>query len=117
MSEAANVYSYLSNQAKFKLNENSKIEDYFNSEIQEGKIMNKELSKYIAPFDYFDKALIVFSAATGRISIISFASIIEAFAEIANASFSLIFFYCRNNKKIIKNKKKNRKKNHNKIVM
>ena len=87
MSEAANIYSYLSNQAKFKLNENSKIEDYFNSEIQEGKIMNKKLSKYIALFDYFDKALIVLSAATGRISIISFASIIEAPVEIFKCKF------------------------------
>ena len=87
MSEAANIYSYLSNQAKFKLNENSKIEDYFNSEIQEGKIMNKKLSKYIALFDYFEKALIVLSAATGRISIISFASIIEAPVEIFKCKF------------------------------
>ena len=87
MSEAANIYSYLSNQAKFKLNENSKIEDYFNSEIQEGKIMNKKLSKYIALFDYFEKASIVLSAATGRISIISFASIIEAPVEIFKCKF------------------------------
>ena len=57
--------SNLSGQTKFRLNKIIKIEDYFNSEIQERKIMSKKLSKYIAPFDYFDKALIVLSATKG----------------------------------------------------
>ena len=38
--------------------------------------MSKKLSKYVAVFDYFDKALIVLSATSGGASIISFASII-----------------------------------------
>ena len=33
--EALNKYSNLSNQTKFRLNGNIKIEDYFNSEIHE----------------------------------------------------------------------------------
>ena len=44
--EAINTSS-LSNQAKFGLNEIIKIEDCFNSEIQERKIMSKKLRKYI----------------------------------------------------------------------
>ena len=48
--------------------------------------MRKKLSKYIAAFDYFYKALIVLSATRGRISIISFASDIGVFAGIASAS-------------------------------
>ena len=40
---------------KLKLNEINKIKDYFNSEIQERKIMSKKGSKYIAAFDYIDK--------------------------------------------------------------
>ena len=47
--------SSLSNQTKFRLNEIIKTEDYFNSEIQERKIMSKKLSKYTAAFNYFDK--------------------------------------------------------------
>ena len=57
------------------------MKHYFNSEIQERKIMNKKLSKYIAAFDYFDKILIVLSATSGGISIISFASVIGVLQE------------------------------------
>ena len=46
--ETANIYSNLSHQTKIRLNEINKIKDYFNSEIQERKIMSKKLSKYIA---------------------------------------------------------------------
>ena len=53
--------------------------------------MNKKLSKYIAAFDYTDKALIVLSATNGGESIISFASVILVPAGIANASFNVIF--------------------------
>ena len=53
--------SNLSDQKKFRLNENNKIKDYFNTEIQEIKIMSKKLIKSIAAFDYFDKTLIVLS--------------------------------------------------------
>ena len=53
--------------------------------------MNKKLSKYIAAFDYIDKTLIVLSATSGRISIISFTSVIGVPAGLANASFTLIF--------------------------
>ena len=53
--------------------------------------MSKILSKYIAAFDYFDKTLIVLSATSGGVSIISFASVIEAPAGKASASFTLVF--------------------------
>ena len=47
--------------------------------------------KYVTIFDYIDKILIVLSATTGGVSIISFASIIGAPVGIASASFTLIF--------------------------
>ena len=65
--EAVNNYLDLSDQANFRLNEINKTKDYFNSEIQERKIMNKRLSIYVAAFDYIDKTSIVLSAASGRI--------------------------------------------------
>ena len=40
--------------------------------------MSKNLSNYIASFEFFDKSLIVLSAATGSISIASFATVIGA---------------------------------------
>ena len=52
--------------------------------------MSKNLSKYIAAFDYID-TLIVLSARSGGIGIISFTSVIGIPAGIASASFTLIF--------------------------
>ena len=53
--------------------------------------MSKILSKYIAAFNYFDRALIVLSATSGGVSIISFASVAGIPAGIASASFTLVF--------------------------
>ena len=81
----------LSDKTKFRLNEINLSKNYFNSEIQERKIMSKNLSKYIVAFDCFDKTLIVLSATTGGISIIFFKSLTGVPVIIANASFSLAF--------------------------
>ena len=53
--------------------------------------MSKRLSKYTAAFDYIDKALIVLSATSRRISIISFTRVIRIPAGIASVSFTLVF--------------------------
>ena len=82
----------LTDQTKFRLNKRSKIENYFNSEIQERKSCSKKLSKYLAAFDYIDKILIVLNATSGEVCIISSVSVIGARIGIAGASFTLIFF-------------------------
>ena len=41
----------LTDQAKFRLNEISKIENYFSQEIKKRKLNSKRLSKYVAAFD------------------------------------------------------------------
>ena len=81
----------LSEQTKFRLDEISKIENYFIEEINQRKSCNKKLSKYIAAFDYIDKILIVLSATTGGVSIISFTTIVGAPVGIASAIFTFIF--------------------------
>ena len=81
----------LSEQTKFWLDEITKIENYFIKEINQRKSCSQKLDEYVTIFDYIDKILIVLSAATGRVSIISFASIIGAPVGIASASFTLIF--------------------------
>ena len=95
MSECNSIKSVdisgLSDQTKFRLNEINKIKDNFNSEVQERKIMIKKLSKYIAAFDYIGKALSVLSATSGRVSIISFVSVIGVPAGMASVSFTLVF--------------------------
>ena len=68
----------LSEQTKFRLDEISKIENYFIEEINQRKSCSKKLSKYVAAFDYIDKILIVLSATTGGVSICLFTSVVGA---------------------------------------
>ena len=68
---------------KIKLNEISKIENHFNQEINQRKICSKKLSKYVAAFDYIDKILIVLSATSGGVCIISSVSVVGAPVGIA----------------------------------
>ena len=81
----------LSEQIKFRLSEIIGIENYFHQEINQRKSCSKKLSKHVAVFDYIDQALIVLSATSGGVSIISFTSIVGAPVGIASASFTLIF--------------------------
>ena len=82
--------SNLDNQ-QFRVNKINEIKVYFIAEIKERGLMSKRLSKYIASFDYFDKSLIVSSAASGSISIASFATLIRTPVGIASAIRSLTF--------------------------
>ena len=56
--------------------------------------MSKRLSKYIASFDHFDKALIVLFVTTGSNFIASFATATGAPVGITSARFSLAFSIC-----------------------
>ena len=79
--------------------------------------MSKKLIKYIAAFDYIDKTLIALSATSGRISIISFTSVIGIPVGLASASFIFVFSLTTGMmKKLLKITKKKKMK-HNKIVM
>ena len=81
----------LSEQTKFRLSEIIGIENYFYQEINQRKSCSKKLNKYVTTFDYIDKILIVLSATSGGVSIISFTSIAGAPVGIASASFTLFF--------------------------
>ena len=78
-------------QTKIRLDIISEIENYFHQEINKIKVFSKKLSKYVAPFDYIDKVLIVLVVARGGVSIISFSSVVGAPVGIASASFTLFF--------------------------
>ena len=82
----------LADQTKYRLNEIIKIENYFIEEINQRKWCSKKIRKYVAAFDYIDKILIVLSATSGGVSIISFTSILGAPVGITSASFTLICF-------------------------
>ena len=84
-------YCDLSELTKFRLDEISKIENYFIEKINQRKSCSKKLNKYVAVFDYIDQASIVLSA-TIIISIISFTSIVGVPVGIASSSVTLLFF-------------------------
>ena len=78
--------------------------------------MSKKLHKYIATFDYFDKTLIVLSAKSRGISIISFTSVIGVPLGIASASYSLAFSLTTGVVKKLSKITRNKKKKQNKIL-
>ena len=102
---------------KFRLSEITGIENYFYQEINQQKSYSKKLNKYVTIFDYIDKILIILSATTGGISIISFTTAIGAPVGIVSASFTLIFSLTTGIVKKLLNITRNKKKNHDKILM
>ena len=106
----------LSDQTKFRLNEINKIENYFNSEINQRKLCSKKLSKYVSAFDYIDKILIVLNATTGGVCIISHATVVGAPVGIASAGFTIVFSLATGIIKLLKTTR-NKKKKHDKILM
>ena len=109
-----NLRTTPSNDQEFRLNKINEIKDYFITGIKERELMSKNLSKYIASFEYFDKSLIVFSVATGSISI---ATVIGAPVGMMSASCSLAFSITTEFVKKILDTTSNKKKKHNKTVM
>ena len=107
----------LTDQTKFRLDEIRKIENYFNSEINQRKTCSKKLSKYVAAFDYIDKVLIALSATSGGICVISSVSVVGAPVGIAGARSPLIFSLKTRIIKKLLSITKNKKKSHNKILM
>ena len=115
--ETPNIYTNISNDQQFRLNKINDIKDYFIAEIRERELMSKNLSKYIASFEYLDKSLIVLSVATGSISIASFANAIGVPVQIKNASCSLSFSITTGFVKEFLKTIRNKRKKHNKTVM
>ena len=71
----------LTDWTNFWLDEISKIENYFIEEINQRKSCSKKLSKYVTVSDYINQALVVLSATSSGVSIISFTSIVWAQLE------------------------------------
>ena len=107
----------LTEQTKFRLSEITGIENYFYQEINQQKSYSKNLNKYVTIFDYIDKILIILSATTSGISIISFTSVIGTSVGIVSASFTLIFSLSTRIIKKLLNITRNKNKKHDKILM
>ena len=107
----------LSEQTKFRLSEIIGIENYFHQEINQRKSCSKKLSKYVTAFDYIDKILIVLSATSSGVCIISSASVVGAPVGIASTSFTLIFSLTTGIIKKLLSITRNKKKKLGKILM
>ena len=107
----------LSEQTKVRLSEIIGIENYFYEEINQRKSCSKKLNKYVTAFDFIDKVLIVLSATSSGVSIISFTSIVGAPVGIASASFTLIFLLTTGIGKKLLTITRNKKKKHDKILI
>ena len=107
--ETSNIYPNLnaniSNEQEFRINKIIEIKDYLLAEARERELISKNISKYIASLDYFDKSLNVFSTVIGALAGIRGAS--------CGLTFSITSGFVKTFLKTIRNKKKK----HNKIVM
>ena len=103
-----------SDQTKFRLDEiKKKMKVIFNQR----KLCSKKLSKYVSTFNYIDKILIVLNTTTGKVCIISHASVIGAAIGIASAGFTIVFALATGITKKLLKTTRNKKKKHDKILM
>ena len=107
----------LTDKTKFRLNERSKIENYFNLEINQRKFFSKKLSNYVTTFDYIDKILIVLSATTGVVYIVSHSTVVGALVGITSAGFTIAFSLATGVTKKLVSTTRNNKKKHDKIFL
>ena len=94
-----------------------RIENYFHQEINQKKSCSKRLSKCVSDFDYIDKILIVLSAKSSGVCIMSSASVVEAPVGIARVSFTFVFSLTTGIIKKLLSITRNKKKKHDKILM
>ena len=108
----------LTDQTKFRLYEIIKIGNCFVNDINQQKVYSNKLNKYVTIFDYIDEILIVLSATTSGVSIISFTSItIGESVGIVSASFTLIVSLTTGIIKKLLNMTTNKKKKHDQLLM
>ena len=107
----------LCDQTKFRLNEISKIENYFDSETNQRKLFSKKLSKYATAFDYIEKVLVVLSSTSGGVCIFLPVSVVGAPVGIAGASSTLTVSLTAEIAKKLLSITRNKDKKHDKILI
>ena len=97
----------ISNEQQFRINKIIEIKDYVLAEIREREVISKNLSKYIASLDSFDKSLNVLSILSGSISSLI---ICNSYWSTCRNNCSKLWFYVFNYIRICKTVFKNNKK-------
>ena len=87
------------------------------NDINQQKAQSKKFSRYAIILDYRDNILIVLSAPTSGVSIISFTSNIDTSVGLVSESFTLIFSLTTGIVKKLLNMTINKKKKHDHLVM
>ena len=85
--------------------------------INQRKTCSKKLSKCVTVFNYIDKILIVLSATTGGVCIVSHATVVGAPVGIASAGFTIVFSLVTGIIKKLLSTIRNKKKKDDKIHM
>ena len=89
----------------------NKIENYFHEEINQRKMCRKKLIKYATVFDYIDNVLIVLSATSSGVTIISFRSVVKAPVSASKCKFYANFFLSNwNSQQITEHNKEQKEK-------
>ena len=76
-----NLTENIPNKQQLRLNKINKIKDYFLAEIRERQLISKNLSKYIASFEYFSKPLIFLSVVVNTIFLSVVVSHLQEYLE------------------------------------
>ena len=112
--ETPNMYPNLNtnilNEQQLRLNKINEIKDYLLAEIRDRELITKNLSKYIASFEYFSKSVILLSVVASSIFIIICNSYWSTCRNNGGNLWSYIFNYNRICKKAFKNDEKQEEK-------
>ena len=81
----------LEDQSNYRLNEISKIKDYFNKEIQYQQSLTNKLSKYLTVFDYSNKILTVVLTVFSSTNIFAHVKGKKELLGLITSIFSLLF--------------------------
>ena len=106
----------LEDESNYRLNEISKIKDYFNEEIQYQQSLTNKLNKYLTIFDILGKILTVFLTVFSSSNIFSHIKKKKKLLVLITSIFSLIFSLSFGIIIKLKQETRLRKKKHNKLL-
>ena len=106
----------LEDQSNSRLNEISKIKNYFNDEIQHQQSLTNKLSKYLTVFDYFNKILTVFLTVFSSTNIFAHVKDKKKLLGLITSIFSLLFSLFFGITIKLQQETKLRKKKHNRSL-
>ena len=106
----------LKDESNYRLNEISKIKDYFNEEIQYQQSLTNKLNKYLTIFDILGKILTVFLTVFSSSNIFSHIKKKKKLLVLITSIFSLIFSLSFGIIIKLNQETRLRKKKHNKLL-